>query len=136
MKAAGGSIEYISKHELNLVVDNRPHQVSPCTLHSVSGPPVQGTRSCLPGIDNCYFMQICVLDSNGIQAMSPSTAGQACMQGQDVMQGLVLDCSALEWQLMDQFPPAEEAAATSKRLPIWLALDEVEDPVSSCCPGS
>ena len=50
------------------------------------------------------------------------------------MQGLVLDCSALEWQLMDQFPPAEEAAASSKRLPIWLALDEVEDPVSSCCP--
>ena len=31
MKAAGGSIEYISKHELNLVVGNRPHQVFPCT---------------------------------------------------------------------------------------------------------
>ena len=52
------------------------------------------------------------------------------------MQGLVLDCSALEWQLMDQLPPAEEAAADSKRLPIWLALDEVEDPVSPCCPHS
>ena len=52
------------------------------------------------------------------------------------MQGLVLDCSALEWQFMDQFPPAEESAASSKRLPIWLALDEIEDPVSSCCPDS
>lgn len=52
------------------------------------------------------------------------------------MQGLVLDCSALEWQLMDQFLPAEEAAASSKRLPIWLALDEVEDPVSLRCPDS
>ena len=52
------------------------------------------------------------------------------------MQGLVLDCSTLEWQLMDQLPPAKEAAASSKRLPIWLALDEVEDPVSPCCPDS
>ena len=30
MKAAEGVIEYISKHELNLVANNRPHQVT-CT---------------------------------------------------------------------------------------------------------
>ena len=50
------------------------------------------------------------------------------------MQGLVLDCSALKWQLMDQLPPAEEAAAASKRLPIWLALDEGRGPGEPMLP--
>jgi tRNA G18 (ribose-2'-O)-methylase SpoU len=27
MKARGGRIEYVSKHDLNLVTDNKPHQV-------------------------------------------------------------------------------------------------------------
>lgn len=27
MRAAGGSIEYVTKHDLNQVVENRPHQV-------------------------------------------------------------------------------------------------------------
>jgi hypothetical protein len=48
-----------------------------------------------------------------------------------VVQGLVLDCSALAWEPLDEFPPADEAAAASVRLPVWLALDEIEDPVSS-----
>lgn len=43
----------------------------------------------------------------------------------------MLDCSALAWEPLDQFPPAHEAAAASARLPVWLALDEIEDPVSS-----
>ena len=39
MKAAGGSIEYVTKHDLNLVVDNRPHQVSQHSL--MDAPEVQ-----------------------------------------------------------------------------------------------
>lgn len=27
MKARGGKIDYVSKHDLNLVTDNKPHQV-------------------------------------------------------------------------------------------------------------
>ena len=48
-----------------------------------------------------------------------------------MLQGLVLDCSSLAWEPMDTFPPAEEAAVSSTQLPIWLALDEIEDPVSA-----
>ena len=32
MKAAGGSIEYVTKHDLNQLVDNRPHQVPHLSL--------------------------------------------------------------------------------------------------------
>jgi 21S rRNA (GM2251-2'-O)-methyltransferase len=59
-------------------------------------------------------------------------------------QGLVLDCSPLVWESLEQLPPAAEvvaqAAATSSdnsdssssssgiSYPVWLALDEVTDP--------
>lgn len=46
------------------------------------------------------------------------------------LQGLVLDCSSIAWEPMDQFPPAQEAATSSTKFPIWLALDEIEDPVT------
>ncbi len=55
-------------------------------------------------------------------------------------QGLVLDVSPLEWSPLDEFPAAEQvmAAAAAAGLaqgrrappPVWLALDEVVDPVS------
>ena len=58
MKAAGGSIEYISKHELNLVVDNRPHQVSPRYLTSSLMTTIATRKSCLPDRNKHYFMQL------------------------------------------------------------------------------
>lgn len=49
-------------------------------------------------------------------------------------QGLVLDCSPLEWEPLDEFPAADSVAGTDgSRPPVWLALDEIGDPVSSCC---
>ncbi|BDA46054.1 rRNA methyltransferase 1, mitochondrial [Coccomyxa sp. Obi] len=69
MKERGGSIQYVSKHELNLVTDNKPHQ------------------------------------------------------------GLVLDCSPLDWEPLDEFPAADSVAPTDgSRPPLWLALDEIGDP--------
>lgn len=54
-------------------------------------------------------------------------------------QGLVLDVSPLEWHTLEVLPPPEElqqqlegGAAGSTRHPVWLALDEVVDPVRSC----
>lgn len=64
-------------------------------------------------------------------------------------QGLLLDCSPLEWLPMDRLPDASDASAAqaeggaeaeggeggsagggaAARFPIWLALDEVVDPV-------
>ncbi len=44
------------------------------------------------------------------------------------LQGLVLDCEALDFSNMDSFgelPPAGEPT------PLWVALDEVSDPVRS-----
>ncbi|KAK9842489.1 hypothetical protein WJX81_002376 [Elliptochloris bilobata] len=69
-KAAGGRVEAADKHDLNLLVDHRPHQ------------------------------------------------------------GLVLDCSPLEWSTMNIFPeaPAALRAAPAGALPVWLALDEIGDP--------
>jgi hypothetical protein len=43
----------------------------------------------------------------------------------------VLDCSALEFEPMAALPDAPTAAAAAGgRLPVWLCLDEVMDPVS------
>ena len=41
------------------------------------------------------------------------------------MQGLALDCSSLDWIQLDEMP----AAGSTETIPIWLALDEVTDPV-------
>jgi 21S rRNA (GM2251-2'-O)-methyltransferase len=61
-------------------------------------------------------------------------------------QGLVLDCSPLEWQQLDEFPPPQQALSSAEearnRLSsstsqeggtqapylVWLAVDEVTDP--------
>ena len=40
----------------------------------------------------------------------------------------MLDCSPLPWVPLDTFP-APEARSRTLRLPVWLALDEVTDPV-------
>ncbi len=43
----------------------------------------------------------------------------------------MLDCSALDWEALEEFPPADSAAQPdSGRPPVWLALDEIGDPVS------
>ena len=44
-----------------------------------------------------------------------------------MLQGLVLDCSGLQWSSLDVFPAAREASASSPTAtpPVWLALDEV-----------
>ncbi|GBF91307.1 rRNA methyltransferase [Raphidocelis subcapitata] len=45
-------------------------------------------------------------------------------------QGLLLDCSPLDWERMDRLPDAVtgDEAGDAKRWPVWLALDEVVDP--------
>lgn len=45
-------------------------------------------------------------------------------------QGLVLDCSALEFEAMPELPAPAPVDAATGRLPVWLCLDEVMDPVS------
>lgn len=45
-----------------------------------------------------------------------------------VHQGLVLDCSPLEWSPLDILPPANDQVVPGSHFPIWLALDEVQDP--------
>lgn len=42
-------------------------------------------------------------------------------------QGLVLDCSELTWESLEDLPDASSLPA-DKRYPVWLALDEVVDP--------
>ncbi|KAL4424564.1 hypothetical protein ABPG77_009148 [Micractinium sp. CCAP 211/92] len=65
----GARIEYASKHDLNMLSDNRPHQ------------------------------------------------------------GIMLDCSTLEFEPMPALPPAEAVQGPAgPRLPVWLCLDEVMDP--------
>ena len=49
------------------------------------------------------------------------------MTGDPVMQGLVLLCTPLEWERMDSMPPV--AGLPEGPHPVWLALDEVQDPV-------
>jgi len=44
------------------------------------------------------------------------------------VQGLVLDCSPLGWVEMDVLPPT--VGLPPGPPPVWLALDEVQDPVS------
>ena len=42
----------------------------------------------------------------------------------------MLDCSPLPWLPLEDFEPPQDVGS-STRLPVWLALDEVTDPVSS-----
>lgn len=43
----------------------------------------------------------------------------------------MLDCSPLQWEPLDEFPAADRAAPMDGgRPPVWLALDEIGDPVS------
>ncbi len=46
-------------------------------------------------------------------------------------QGLVLDCEALSWQALDTLPHARDAVRPGQAPPVWVALDEVTDPVSA-----
>ncbi|KAL4421318.1 hypothetical protein ABPG75_010609 [Micractinium tetrahymenae] len=65
----GARVEYASKHDLNMLADNRPHQ------------------------------------------------------------GVMLDCSPLDFEPMPVLPPAEPVhGPAGARLPVWLCLDEVMDP--------
>lgn len=180
MKAAGGSIEYVTKHELNQVVDNRPHQVPSCLLcvllhlqhqillsckiHQELLQPGKYMSSGLALRSSCpYSMfafrarltgdpgrsrEISLLQaweiainlagvvkscSDCVVASMPALGHylRKAEQRNWLLQGLVLDCSSLAWEPMDHLPSAQEAAASSTRLPVWLALDEIEDPVSS-----
>jgi tRNA G18 (ribose-2'-O)-methylase SpoU len=53
-----------------------------------------------------------------------------CLQLYDVnlLQGLVLDCSPLDWEALERLPPADSFPPGAP--PVWVALDEVQDPVS------
>jgi hypothetical protein len=42
----------------------------------------------------------------------------------------VLDCSPLDFEALEVLPAPELAPGGGGRLPVWLALDEVMDPVS------
>ena len=52
------------------------------------------------------------------------------------VQGLVLDCSPLQFTPLDKLPPAagvvQAAVEAGVPCPVWVALDEVLDPVSCC----
>lgn len=56
---------------------------------------------------------------------------QVCVANHDELmtceQGFLLDCSPLELEEMEEFEHLENTAAP---YPVWLALDEVFDPVS------
>ena len=43
-------------------------------------------------------------------------------------QGLVLDCSGLQWSALDVFPSAKDASVSQADAPppVWIALDEVQ----------
>ena len=45
------------------------------------------------------------------------------------VQGLVLDCSGLEVEPMDELPDPATVAKDGQAV-VWLVLDEIEDPVS------
>ena len=52
------------------------------------------------------------------------------IRGESMMQGVLLDCSALLPYPMEAFPAAaSQGPETFARPPLWLALDEVQDPV-------
>ena len=46
MKAVGGRIEYVSKHDLNQVVENRPHQVYTSSLMEILSTREPLTKQC------------------------------------------------------------------------------------------
>ena len=85
----------------------------------------QGGRSVVGGcVRVCVCVCVCVCPMQG-QTRKRRTLESA------VLQGLVLDCSPLEWVSLDVMPPPPELVPDKlPRWPVWLALDEVTDPVS------
>ena len=136
MRARGGGVQFVGKHELNLVTENRPHQAR-TVLHALPGPlthplPELQTQpqEKSPGGHSRKHGKGCVSQERVFAAASCGCRVQGL--GFCVTQGLVLDCSALDWEPLEEFPEAASLAAAangSGRQPVWLALDEIGDPV-------
>ena len=60
--------------------------------------------------------------------MRPATRLQ--MHDVVLLQGLVLDCTPLDWEALERLPPADSFPPGAP--PVWVALDEVQDPVRHC----
>ena len=100
-KQGGVPIEYLSKHDLNVLTDNSVHQVN------FSSSPIR--LLCL-----CTY------------CMLPLRRGRTLVLG---LQGLLLSCSPLVFVPLDDLGPASRQATDRGIPPVWLALDEVTDPV-------
>ena len=148
-------MEYASKHDLNMVADNRPHQARA----GGAGRGVRPGRGPRPPARSVHLRGSSPLRPLPERAAAHLLTCLACRSRGRVLrgsrlpcaaaktphsvppstrrQGLVLDCSPLEFEPMPELPaPAAAAAAgegggggAAARLPVWLCLDEVMDPV-------
>lgn len=109
MKQRGGAVQYVDKHELNMVTDNRLHQVWGCTFAATNRATVPILFCSVVHMGRCPALVL------------------GWYRG---VQGLVLDCSPLDWERLEEFEEAAKAShASPAQLPVWLALDEIGDPV-------
>ncbi len=146
----GARVEYASKHDLNMVADNRPHQVSSFVASGRScGVCLQAQSDSMVADNRLHQVFLCCsccctaadltrmsgalrLDCKPLALLldgrwqPPQPATTATYH----LQGVVLDCSPLEFEPLPSLPDAPEGPAAGGRLPVWLCLDEVMDPVS------
>ena len=117
MKLRGGAVQYVDKHELNMVTENRLHQVRQRSLQLLHEA-------------HLHILQLASTSCTLQPVLCAHRSGHW-------IQGLVLDCAPLDWERLEEFEEATKASqASSAQLPVWLALDEIGDPVSlSCCLG-
>jgi tRNA G18 (ribose-2'-O)-methylase SpoU len=125
-KEAGVAIKPTSKHDLNLLADNR------CACRVGLG----GCAWGLSSVDSCWRRPIARGRRPRTRRPHPASSATPPPPSPRPHQGLVLDCSPLEWTPLERLPdtppdgpPGSGGGGGGGRCPVWLALDEVMDPV-------
>lgn len=118
-QAAGVEMCEVEKHELNLASGDRPHQA--CGAHSCRRAAGFCTQPCQRQTERtCQHCQE--------SSRRHITVQRACLRVLLFVKGLVLDCEPLKMETLNALPRPRMQPGQS--WPLWLALDEIQDPVS------
>ena len=144
-QAGGVSVVEVSKHDLNMVTDNRPHQASwgqACLFRLCCASEWLLARSQYRQRGDLAPLRGSMAATMD-QRRAPEGGCESALTARPLLvpppenfsehaQGLVLDCEPLEFEMLSSFPdPPEGGRGPGGKVPLWLVLDEVMDPVSS-----
>jgi hypothetical protein len=108
---SGAPVRQVSRHELNLLSDSRPHQVG----GGEGGTSVPPSAN-FPG----HLKNHCWTIASAVQPYILSVTNLPPTPTQP--QGLVLDCSPLQWTPLDEFPHASQVQFCNRTAPDYARI--------------